>query len=270
MSQTFEERFEPFQATAQLIYDEHIIRYELAKDFVKNKEVLDIACGTGYGSDMLAAAGAKRLIGMDIDKIAVQTASQKYRRENLEFRQGKAEKLELADRSMDIVTSFETIEHLEEPKKYLSEIKRVLKDEGLLIISTPNKKVFQEQNPYHLHEYEREELEKLLKHFFNQVLVIEQHNALASYLHSVHFENNQKYCRMLISNGQAPGYFVVLCSNMPIDLSETLPIASMNGQALAAIHNNPGWKLVNIVYKSVIDVPGMPWLIKQIKKFTSR
>lgn len=270
MPNIFEVRFDPANAKEQIIYDEHIIRYELAKSFIKGKEVLDIACGTGYGSHILSKAGAKRVIGMDIDKKALRMARQKYLEENLEFKHGDAEKIGLEDDSADIITSFETIEHLDDPKQFLREIKRVLKDNGLLILSTPNREVSGQQNPYHVHEFEREELEKFLKHYFDHISVIEQHNALSSYLRSEHFENNQKYCRMLISNRSEPCYFIVLCSNSPVSLADTLPISSMNPLALEAIHNNPGWKFMNIVYGSVIDIPGAKWLMEKIKKTISR
>ena len=113
MANTFDERFvSDIGSRKNIIYDEHMIRYGLAKRFVQGKTVLDIACGSGYGSDILAKAGAKKVIGMDVDEDALNGARKKFVYDNLEFKKGNG--LNLGEYGFDVVISFETIEHLQE------------------------------------------------------------------------------------------------------------------------------------------------------------
>src|SRR5690349_4921310 len=100
---------------------EHLHRYALAMEYVQDKTVLDIACGEGYGSNLLAQK-AKSVVGVDIDKFIVSEAKNKYRKSNLSFLEGSAP---LDDQSIDVVVSFETLEHTSNHEQFLSEIKRV-------------------------------------------------------------------------------------------------------------------------------------------------
>lgn len=113
---------------------EHYQRYLSVQRLVKDKIVLDAACGEGYGSDILAKY-AKKVIGIDLDNDTITRAKVKYKdRDNLIFIQGNIEKLEIEDCSIDIVISFETIEHVSEDiqKNFLNEIDRVLKNDGIV------------------------------------------------------------------------------------------------------------------------------------------
>src|SRR6187431_2556894 len=89
---------------------EHVHRYLIARELAHNKRVLDIACGEGYGADILAGA-ATQVVGVDIAEKAVSHASSRYIRPNLQFKQGTCHAIPLADSSVDLVVSFETIEH---------------------------------------------------------------------------------------------------------------------------------------------------------------
>jgi 2-polyprenyl-3-methyl-5-hydroxy-6-metoxy-1,4-benzoquinol methylase len=115
---------------------EHVYRYKFAIPFTRDKDVLDIACGEGYGSAGLLAGGARSVVGVDIDPDTVEHARRKY---NLEARVGSAELIPAADKTFDIIISFETIEHLANPGRFLDECVRVCRPGGRLIISTPNK-----------------------------------------------------------------------------------------------------------------------------------
>ena len=117
---------------------EHRHRYLLACTYANGKDVLDIACGEGYGSSMLADV-AKSVIGVDIAEEAIAHASTQYAASNLAFRQGNAAEIPLEDASVDLVVSFETIEHHDRHEDMLREIKRVLRPGGLLLISSPDK-----------------------------------------------------------------------------------------------------------------------------------
>jgi 2-polyprenyl-3-methyl-5-hydroxy-6-metoxy-1,4-benzoquinol methylase len=134
---------------------EHLHRYALACLVVRDKIVLDVACGEGYGTAMLAAH-AKAVSGVDISKQAVDHASLTYRRDNVRFEVASCTQFPCKDKSVDVVVSFETIEHISEHEQMFAEIKRVLKDDGLLIMSSPDKRYYSEarnyENPFHVRE----------------------------------------------------------------------------------------------------------------------
>ena len=148
---------------------EHLHRYLLAKQVVVGKTVLDIASGEGYGSAMLAQS-AHRVTGVDISQEAVSHAQRKYQAENLEFRVGPCSAIPLGDASVDMVVSFETIEHHDEHEAMMREIKRVLRPDGVMIISSPDKLEYSDKpgyrNPYHIQELYRDEFRKLLDLYF--------------------------------------------------------------------------------------------------------
>jgi ubiquinone/menaquinone biosynthesis C-methylase UbiE len=158
-------------------WGEHMARYIWALPYVKNKRVLDVACGTGYGSRTLGQV-AKSVVGVDISEICIQKAREEYP-EGL-FYISDAEKLPFEDASFDVAISFETIEHLRDRKKFLLEIHRILCKEGLLILSTPNALYTEPingvpKNPYHFYEYKPEELvEEVEPHYYLQLLLAQR------------------------------------------------------------------------------------------------
>lgn len=148
---------------------EHFHRYLLARDLVKGKNILDIASGEGYGSALMAEQ-ASSVIGVDISEEAVSLAKEKYRRENLEYRVGRASAIPVDSASIDAVISFETIEHLTEQETMLEEIKRVLRPGGFLIISSPDKEEYSDipgyANEYHVKELYKEDFQDLITRHF--------------------------------------------------------------------------------------------------------
>lgn len=160
------ERMVPERASSNDFW-EHVHRYQFAAQFVKGKQVLDIACGEGYGTASLSKAGVASVVGVDVSQLACEHARAKY---GIAALVGNADNIPLADNSVDVVTSFETIEHLSAPDQFLRECFRVLKPKGLLIISTPDKEVYSKNghhNHYHCSEMtEKEFLSKLKSHFF--------------------------------------------------------------------------------------------------------
>lgn len=166
--------------TSLPVFWEHVERYRFASEYVRGKDVLDIACGTGYGSAGLLRAGAQSVIGMDISADAVAYARETY---GVDARLGNAEAIELPDAAVDVVVSFETIEHVPQPTRFLDECVRILRPGGTAVISTPNQVVYDrliDHNEFHCSEMPVEEFEKHLRSRFRSVRLLGQrHSQLA-------------------------------------------------------------------------------------------
>jgi SAM-dependent methyltransferase len=161
------ERFTPECAGG--IWYEHWHRYVLASAWVTGKDVLDAACGEGYGSAFLASH-ARNVIGIDVSAEATAHAASRYMRHNLRFQSASVTRLPLADASVDVVVSFETIEHLQDQEAMLAEFRRVLRPEGFLLLSAPNRPEYSTgqnyRNEFHVREHDRAELDALLAREF--------------------------------------------------------------------------------------------------------
>jgi len=150
---------------------EHLHRYLQASEFAADKVVLDIASGEGYGSAMLASR-ACNVIGVDISIEAIQHARGRYKNENLEYMVGSCADIPLPDASIDVVVSFETIEHHDQHEQMMQEIKRVLRPAGMVLISSPDKYQYSvesgQSNSFHVKELYQHEFKELLgRHFKN-------------------------------------------------------------------------------------------------------
>jgi len=232
------ERFIP---TKDLIDDEigyeHLHRYYTIEALIKNKSVLDIACGEGYGSSIIAHH-ATNVVGVDIDQEAIQNAIEQYtdKYPNIQFKTGSATSIPLGDQLFDVVVSFETIEHLseEDQQRFMVEIKRVLRPDGMVIMSTPNKKIYSEQfshtNSFHLHEFEKEEFKDFIKGHFVNVSFFDQGYEVVSIISNTSAENAghiqvtnlgnenatkelaRKYIIAIASNAQLPASLNIVAS----------------------------------------------------------
>lgn len=173
------------------IHLEHLHRYTMAYEYVKDKVVLDIACGEGYGS-MLLSDKAAHVTGVDISEEVIDFARAKYYKDNIEFKTGTCDKIPMEASSVDIVVSFETIEHHDKHDAMMKEIKRVLKKDGVLIISSPDKKEYSDipaqNNPFHKKELYYEEFKSLLGKYFNNISIFGQRVVFGSTI----FSENQK------------------------------------------------------------------------------
>ena len=160
---------ERFTYEAGEIEIEHYHRYQLALALVKGRRVLDIASGEGYGSNLLASV-ATSVVGVDIDHGCVDYANARYGSDNLEYRQGDAASIPVQDASVDVVVSFETIEHHDKHQEMMAEIRRVLVPDGVLMLSSPDKKYYSDvpnfQNAYHVKELYFEEFKELVAQYF--------------------------------------------------------------------------------------------------------
>jgi GT2 family glycosyltransferase/SAM-dependent methyltransferase/glycosyltransferase involved in cell wall biosynthesis len=170
----------PSEAEVEL---EHVHRYRAASALCVGKRVLDAASGEGYGTAILVSTGAD-VVGIEIDPDTVAAARLRY--PGLDFREGDVASLPLPDREFDYVTSFETLEHIPNPQASLDEFRRVLKPNGVLIISTPDKVIYNrhlaEPNPYHVHEMGREEFRVALLRRFKNVALYGQRVVFGSLL----------------------------------------------------------------------------------------
>ncbi|MFP1786000.1 class I SAM-dependent methyltransferase [Lonsdalea quercina] len=167
------ERFIPSEDVEEKLIYEHYHRYEYVADFVKGKKVLDIASGEGFGSEILSRT-ASSVIGIDIDKETVDYAKDKYKdNSKIQFQCGSVTSIPLEDKSVDVIVSFETIEHISEHNEMLDEFKRVLKKDGLVIISTPDKKVYTDEsgevNKFHVKELYKQEFLDVLQLYFKNI-----------------------------------------------------------------------------------------------------
>lgn len=164
--------------TAEQLFREHEVRYVFAGSFVKSKRVLDLACGFGIGTHYLLRAGAQSCLGFDIDFGATQYAQATY--EDCIFAQCEATRLCLSNATVDVVVSFETIEHIKDQKTFLLECKRVLRPGGILICSTPNRTLSRwgEDNPFHFQEFTVAQFSELVGTIFGEVQLYAQNHRL--------------------------------------------------------------------------------------------
>lgn len=157
---------------------EHLHRYAMAMTMCTDLDVLDIASGEGYGSSLLSSV-AHMVYGVDISQDAVKHANAKYAKQNLKYLTGSAARIPLPDNSVDRVISFETLEHHDLHEEMFVEIKRVLRQNGLLIMSTPDKLNYTDIpnriNEFHVKELYLEEFRALgRRHFKNLTILLQE------------------------------------------------------------------------------------------------
>ncbi|OFV67075.1 MAG: type 11 methyltransferase [Candidatus Syntrophoarchaeum butanivorans] len=159
-------------------YQRHMGKCAFASRFVKDKIVLDVACGSGYGSNYLAENAVQ--VWGDINKMALKYAVSHYNRANLNFVRLDGTNLPFPDEYFDVVVSIETIEHIADYRRFLEEIRRVLKIDGIFVGSTINHslvdilqgRVFWDrrvESPHHTHEFHMKEINELLREYFSNV-----------------------------------------------------------------------------------------------------
>jgi SAM-dependent methyltransferase len=228
------ERFTP-EVPGAIGY-EHWHRYAAVAPLAAGRRVLDAACGEGYGSYLLARAAAQ-VTGVDIDAETIDHAQRRYAQPNLRYTHGSVTALPLAQASVDLIVSFETIEHLAAQREMLAEFRRVLSDAGALILSSPNRPVYNETggvaNHFHVRELDRAELAALLDPGFPQQSWHGQRVLAHSLLWSEHAGDGPVAFDTLDAGGVArvgvpaePMYFVVVAGARDAVLPK-LPVLSL-------------------------------------------
>ncbi len=178
------ERYVPEQHEISPIVYEHWHRYYFARAFSRNKVVVDIACGEGYGSQLLSGV-ASSITGIDKDSETIRVARQKYSAPNLKYLEGSVTSIPLQAAVADVVVSFETIEHVAEADQQtmFDEVRRVLKPGGIFLVSTPNlsSRFFTEgENKFHLREFSHAEFVEFCRERFKHVTLLGQNLIVGS------------------------------------------------------------------------------------------
>ncbi|HEX4435966.1 MAG TPA: class I SAM-dependent methyltransferase [Solirubrobacteraceae bacterium] len=179
------ERCVPWVQDAAMLY-EHFHRYLWAARLAAGRRVLDLGSGEGYGAALLAATAAE-VLGVDVDEHAVEHARLNHRRENLAFEAASALDLSrLESRSFGVVVAFEMVEHLVDHDRMMAEVARVLADDGILIVSTPDRDHYSaatgQANSFHEHELSHAEFRALLSTRYSNVEMYGQRTITGSYL----------------------------------------------------------------------------------------
>ena len=166
------------------LYAEHVLRYAFARLLAPGRRVLDDGCGCGYGSFLLARAGAAEVVGIDRDPEAVAWARGKFRLSNLRFEVMDTTDLRIPDGRFDVVACFELIEHVDDYRAHLREVRRVLAPSGRYVVSTPNARLDsplapaeRPANPFHVQEWPVEDFRGVLGEFFPALRLYAQHRS---------------------------------------------------------------------------------------------
>ncbi|HUC80559.1 MAG TPA: methyltransferase domain-containing protein [Flavisolibacter sp.] len=204
---------------------EHLHRYALVVDIVCNKTVLDIACGEGYGSALMSSTAAS-VVGADADAETVAEAAKNYHHPNLSFRQANITALPFDDTAFDAVICFETLEHVEDHEAVLAELKRVLKPDGFLIISTPNREEYSDKrefsNPFHVKELTVKEFKHLVQQHFAYSRFWLQECLMASIVYNEDDKRLEEsftgdFTAIRKTPGIRPVYSIALAANKPLN-----------------------------------------------------
>jgi 2-polyprenyl-3-methyl-5-hydroxy-6-metoxy-1,4-benzoquinol methylase len=153
---------------------QHLVRYSVLRNRVKGKVVLDLACGEGYGSRLLANWGAKEVYGVDVSEDAINVAKKLFKDPRCHFLVGEAETVNKLFRDLpkfDVVISLETIEHVKSPELFLAAVKKILKPRGIVVISCPNEEAFhgeEHPNQFHLRRYSFAQFKAVTERFLGK------------------------------------------------------------------------------------------------------
>ncbi len=174
------ERIDPFEREDRFCVD-HMLRYAWAAPAVAGKRVVDAACGSGFGTALLAHANAAEVVGVDLSEGCVRHCSEVWKLTNARFVEGNVEDLGCSGVGpFDVAVTFETLEHVERPERALDALRSVLSEGGVVIGSVPGETDALEANEFHLHAFDRAKLLELLRPRFRNVKIFAQSFRVAS------------------------------------------------------------------------------------------
>jgi ubiquinone/menaquinone biosynthesis C-methylase UbiE len=241
----------------------HLHRYALASSYIKGKVVLDIASGEGYGSNLMSEVVIK-VFGVDIDSDTIAEAKEKYKNGHLEFVVGSASDIPLDTNSVDVVVSFETLEHHDKHDEMFAEIKRVLKPDGLLIISTPDKYYYTDKrnynNKFHIKELYKSEFVTLINDHFKKHQLLSQSflNGNSIILDEMSRSTIEFYTGSYseIKNSNSPPHFLIaICSdglikeqnNSIFNGEQLLKNTGLSNTLVKSVYQSNSYKLGHII-----------------------
>jgi ubiquinone/menaquinone biosynthesis C-methylase UbiE len=220
------------------IWYEHWHRYHFAASIVAGRNVLDIACGAGYGSALLARHAA-HVTGADLSPPAIDHARARYAAvPNLEFRQADCAALPFPDDSFDAVVSFETLEHIAAQEAFFDEVRRVLRPAGLFVLSCPNRVEYTDKrgvtNEFHVRELYRDELAALITPRFPHSAWYGQRPSFYSVVWPERgaargeiFEVGEVSADTAAPGHSRPLYFIVVASGAAETITGVVPVVSV-------------------------------------------
>lgn len=224
------ERFLPWLSDKQAdMALEHMCRYYLASEFGENKAILDVASGEGYGSYLLSN-NAKSVLGVDVSEEVIEVANKKYQKNNLKYILGNATQLEKINQKFEVVTAFEMIEHIYEQEVFIDQVKKVLVEDGIFIVSTPNKYVheheYHSENHFHVKELYFDEFETLLNKNFKYCYFLGQRVYRTAESWCIESDANDCAHRSVEidevgvhekdDKHREPSFYIAVCSDKPI------------------------------------------------------
>jgi len=231
------------------IWYEHMHRYALARLLAPGKRVLDVACGEGYGSAMVAPV-ARKVVGVDVSPEVVRHAQVRYGLwPNLEFREGDATQLAFGAEQFDLVLSFETLEHVEAQDALVGGLAAALAPGGCALISSPDKATYSDasgfRNEFHVRELYRDELIELLSRHFRCVRLYGQRLAFHSTIWSLDapgqalslVQSTHADGRIECGHVRAPIYYVAACAQREADLP-ALPELALFDDVVESVYDD--------------------------------
>jgi len=218
-----------------ILKNEHVDRYNFVCDSIYGN-VLDLACGIGYGSAVLSVnTNIQSYLGVDISSEAIEYANNNYKTDVANFLNDSALTIDLQEKSFDFIISFETLEHINEYQKVLNNFSKWLKDDGMLIGSVPEKNwenicddVYG-KNPYHVIRFDIDKIKEILKSHFKNIVLFTNELAIGSLFRKLNVVENDKislnYSHFI---NQVNGSLFFMASNQKIDFNQNIFYPSMS------------------------------------------